>query len=116
MKRKKHQFHCAKCNSALEIYKKGKKHRVLVCPICGILATNPFSATGAASGALLGAELGTIVPGVGNVAGAVIGGAIGGFSGKKKEKDVKLDAVQTHHAHSNSLDKVKLALGGKKHG
>ncbi len=25
------------------IYKKGKGHRVLVCPSCGVLATNPIS-------------------------------------------------------------------------
>ncbi len=39
---KKHQFHCEKCGNPCEIYKKGKKHRVLVCPECGVLATNPL--------------------------------------------------------------------------
>lgn len=38
---KKHAFHCQHCNNELEIFKKGKKHRVLVCPQCGIIATNP---------------------------------------------------------------------------
>lgn len=42
MKKRKHQFHCNSCNSPCEIYKKGKGHRVLVCPNCGILATNPL--------------------------------------------------------------------------
>jgi len=39
--KKAHKFHCQKCDSECEIYKKGKKHRVLVCPECGVLATNP---------------------------------------------------------------------------
>lgn len=39
---KKHQFHCEKCSSPCEIYKKGKAHRVLVCPNCGVIATNPL--------------------------------------------------------------------------
>lgn len=39
MKRKK--FHCMNCNAELEIYKKGKGHRLLVCPNCGIVANNP---------------------------------------------------------------------------
>lgn len=40
MKRKKHVFYCEKCDNPCLIYKKGKQHRVLVCPMCGILATN----------------------------------------------------------------------------
>ncbi len=39
-KRAKHQFHCEKCQNECMIYKKGKNHRVLVCPHCGVLATN----------------------------------------------------------------------------
>ncbi len=42
MAKKKHQFHCEKCGQPCEIYKKGKKHRVLVCPECGVIATNPL--------------------------------------------------------------------------
>lgn len=42
-KARKHQFHCEKCGAPCEIYRKGKKHRVLVCPSCGVLATNPLS-------------------------------------------------------------------------
>lgn len=49
-KKRKHAFHCQRCNSELQIYKKGKAHRVLVCPQCGILATNPFSFKGALRG------------------------------------------------------------------
>lgn len=40
--KQKRQFHCEKCGSPCEIYKKGKKHRVLVCPKCGVIATNPL--------------------------------------------------------------------------
>ena len=52
MKKRKHQFHCQFCGMPCEIYKRGKSHRVLVCPSCGILANNPgklsniFKATG----------------------------------------------------------------------
>lgn len=40
-KKKKHQFVCLKCGSPLQIYRKGKKHRLLFCPQCGLLAQNP---------------------------------------------------------------------------
>jgi len=40
MKTSKHSFYCEKCNSPCLIYRKGKNHRVLVCPQCGVLATN----------------------------------------------------------------------------
>jgi len=42
MKKKKHQFHCMECNTPLEIYKKGKSHRILFCPSCNkVVAMNP---------------------------------------------------------------------------
>jgi len=41
MKKNKHQFHCEKCASPCDIYRRGKNHRVLVCPNCGVIATNP---------------------------------------------------------------------------
>jgi hypothetical protein len=37
---KSHKFHCERCDSECNIYKKGRNHRVLVCPKCGVLATN----------------------------------------------------------------------------
>lgn len=87
MRKQKHQFHCEKCNSGCTIYRKGKKHRVLVCPRCGVLATNPFSAGGALTGAATGATLGSVVPGIGTAAGAAAGGLIGGFlDGGQDEK------------------------------
>ncbi len=86
MKRKARQFHCEKCGSPCTIYRKGKKHRVLVCPTCGVLATNPLSFKGLLGGAATGATVGSVVPGYGTAAGAVIGGVAGLFSGKKKER------------------------------
>lgn len=41
MRKRKRQFHCERCHSPCEIYKKGKNHRVLVCPMHGVIATNP---------------------------------------------------------------------------
>jgi len=41
-KKQKRQFHCEKCGNPCDIYKKGKKHRVLVCQGCGVIATNPL--------------------------------------------------------------------------
>ena len=40
-KRHKKPLICYSCGSIIEIYKKGKKHRVFVCPNCGIIADNP---------------------------------------------------------------------------
>ena len=41
MKKKKRQIYCS-CGNPVTIYKKGKKHRVFVCPQCGIIANNPL--------------------------------------------------------------------------
>lgn len=77
-KRAKRQFHCERCGNPCEIYKKGKKHRVLVCPQCGVLATNPFSFGKSLKGAFRGA-VGSIP-----VVGGAIVGAGEGFEGKKQ--------------------------------
>lgn len=78
MKKRKHQFHCEKCGSPCEIYKKGKNHRVLVCPKCGVLATNPIPLI--AGAALSLARSGAVKKGVKAVSGLVTGK-------KDKEKD-----------------------------
>jgi len=67
MAKKKHNFHCEKCKAECHIYKKGKGHRVLVCPNCGVLATNPFSL----GKALMGVA--KTVPVVSTIAGALEG-------------------------------------------
>lgn len=66
-KRAKHNFHCEKCASECTIYKKGKNHRVLVCPKCGVLATNPFSLAKAIGG------VAKTVPFLGQAVGALEG-------------------------------------------
>lgn len=58
MHKKDHHFYCEKCRSQCMIYRKGKHHRVLVCPHCGVLATNGILST-LAKGAL------KAIPGVG---------------------------------------------------
>lgn len=90
MKRKSHQFHCQACGSACDIYKKGKAHRVLVCPSCGVLATNPTVLGKVAKGLLRS------VPIVGDVAAEFIGNG----DGKAKNTKPKADKVIT-----DSLDK-----------
>lgn len=67
MKKAKHQFHCQSCAAPCDIYKKGKGHRVLVCPNCGVLATNPNVFKKIARGALRS------VPVVGDIAAEFIG-------------------------------------------
>lgn len=69
--KKKHQFHCQHCNSPCEIYKKGKGHKVLVCPHCGVIATNPISFKGALGAAASSIPLvgGLVSYGIENVGG-----------------------------------------------
>lgn len=76
MAKRKHQFHCNTCNSPCDIFKKGKAHRVFVCPQCGILATNPFSLKGALKGGAKGA-IGSIPIAGGAILGALEGGSEG---------------------------------------
>lgn len=106
MARKKHDFHCKKCNSTCTIYKKGKGHRVLVCPRCGVLATNPFSVSDTLGDAAAGAAIGSIVPGIGTTAGAIIGGGIGAVSGylggEDKPKHVEGSVPHHERARMNS--------------
>lgn len=109
-KARKHQFHCEKCASPCEIYKKGKNHRVLVCPSCGVLATNPFSLGRAISGATTGAAVGSAVPGIGTAAGAVVGALGSGFTGGEKESK---PTMQTSVNRFTTEERVKVALGSR---
>ena len=117
MKRRR-QFHCERCGSPCEIYKKGKAHRVLVCPHCGVLATNPISrrATGALSGAATGAALGSVVPVIGTGVGAVGGGLIGALA--NGDEDIPATATtppcNTAQRHRRNLAPfyINKALGG----
>lgn len=100
-KRAKHTFHCDKCANPCTIYKKGKNHRVLVCPSCGVLATNPFSFGKALRGAGKGAV--ASIP----IAGGALAGALEGFEGGKA-------SAPTMSRPSNRFtteERVMMALG-----
>jgi len=84
-------------------------HRVLVCPQCGVLATNPFSIKRALTGGTIGAEAGALVGGVGAIPGAIGGAIIGGFTGKK-EKAAASTAALPHPHKASGIDKMRLAL------
>lgn len=102
-KRKKRQFHCEKCGSPCEIYKKGKNHRVLVCPQCGVLATNPFSFGRSLKGALRGG-IGSIP-----VVGGALVGASEGFSKKERAETTQLRPRDHRNVYS-SEERVRDAL------
>jgi len=95
VKRAKHNFHCEKCASECTIYKKGKNHRVLVCPKCGVLATNPFS---------LGKAIGGIAKTVPFLGQAV--GALEGFS----SSEPKQQATVQRQPRQKGFDYVDWAL------
>lgn len=108
MARKKANFHCDKCHSACTIYKKGRKHRVLVCPHCGVLATNPFSLSGLATGAATGAGTGALFGGAGALPGAIIGGALGAF--KKKEREPAKGTYDAGEHRTSKLSAFEKAM------
>jgi len=89
----KHQFHCQICASPCDIYKKGKAHRVLVCPSCGVLATNPGIFKKLAKGALRS------VPVVGDIAAEFIG----------DKKPSTTSRPQRRDSHS-SIERLQIAL------
>jgi hypothetical protein len=100
MAKKKHPFHCEKCNSECMIYKKGKGHRVFVCPECGVLATNGRGIIRKVAKGLLRS-----VPVVGDVTAELI----------SKDSTQPLSKVPLQHRpyNSHSLDRIKYALSGK---
>ena len=109
---KKKGFHCHSCGLPCEIFKKGRKHKVLVCPKCGVLATNPISWAKAGEGAALGATLGSVVPGIGTGIGGAVGGIVGGVSGlfKKGSKRTAPKEVfdAQEHRRLSSFEKAVL--------
>lgn len=112
--RKKRQFHCQKCGSGCTTYRKGRAHRVLVCPNCGVIATNP-SVTGALGGASTGATIGSLFPGIGTLVGAGVGALVGSIGSDNKpdspplnygkltlfEKAAMLDAIESRGKNVN---------------
>ncbi len=98
MAKRKHQFHCEKCGSPCEIYRKGKKHRVLVCPGCGVIATNPLPLMAAAA--------------VGKVALRAGKKVLGHGEAKKEEEAAPRRQYITHDDADkyNQAEKIGLAL------
>ena len=97
MTKKRRVFHCENCKSPCEIYKKGKTHRVLVCPRCGILASNPLPLAALAASAL---------PSLIEKGGELLGG------GKKKEKgDIQKIVTDSLDKPNKGERYVKMALG-----
>jgi len=94
MKKKKHQWHCAHCGNPCEIYKKGKGHRILDCPQCGIIAKNPTMAGKLIKG------IARSVPVVGGVAGEIIEG----IQEKKERKEPR--APQRDKAYYSYKEKL----------
>lgn len=116
----KHTFFCELCKSPCLIYKKGRSHRVLVCPHHGVLATNGLI-TGGLEGAATGAAIGSVIPGIGTGIGAAVGGALGAYSGYEPEEGARKHAPFDKKAfleaayrrvgrNHNSLERVKYAL------
>jgi len=100
--RKKKQIHCGECSSPAEWYKKGRSHRVLVCPHCGIIANNPLPL------AMLAA---TALPSI-----------IDKVTGKKKAAEPGAMPARQYITHKNANQPtkgeryVKMALGGHSDG
>ncbi|MCX6497168.1 MAG: hypothetical protein NTU93_00025 [Arthrobacter sp.] len=65
--KKKGGIFCQHCKAQVQTFKKGK-HKLYVCPNCGILAFNPTLA-----GSILRAGVG-FIPGVGGIASTIVGG------------------------------------------
>lgn len=96
------------------IYKKGKAHRVLVCPSCGVIATNPFSFKRALGGGLTGAAAGAPIAGVGAIPGAIGGALIGGFTGGEdspRSTSPPSVFVRSPSDRFTTEERVKMALG-----
>lgn len=96
MGKKKRQIHCSACGSPADWYKKGRKHRVLVCEKCGIIANNPIPLLGLLGGA---AARKALVTAGASAAGAYIGKKL---VGEKTEQ--ALDEAKT--VFVDSLDKA----------
>ena len=99
MRKRKHVFYCNECGMPCMMYKKGKSHRVLVCPKCGVLATNGI-------GTILGGAVGSIIPGAGTALGATIGTAAEGlFKSRKKSTPTTTPSAAPGIMRYDNLDK-----------
>jgi len=74
MSKKKHIWHCGKCNSTLLVTRKGKKTKYLYCPTCKELqAYYNFDILGALGG--IAKQAVKFIPGIGPIASMAIEGA-----------------------------------------
>ena len=103
--KKKHPFRCEKCKSECMIYKKGKGHRVFVCPECGVLATNGLKFTDMPM--LQGLK--NLVKNKGDVKQALIDTATGGF-GNSEEGVYTASPKYRRPQNSHVIEKINLAL------
>ena len=108
MKRK--NFHCQNCGNECTIYKKGKAHRVLVCPECGVIATNPSVLGKVAK--KTGKGLLRSIPIVGDI-GAEFLTKDANTPQKKTLSSPTIGTSKSPYSGKYSLDKIKLAMGAK---
>lgn len=91
MKKLKRTFHCERCGNPCTIYKKGKNHRVLVCPQHGVIATNPLPLLAMAAPAAIS--------------------AVSGLLSKRETANVGTTGSACHHRESYSAEeRVRDAL------
>ncbi len=104
MAKKKHPFHCENCEAECIIYKKGKNHRVLVCPNCGVLATNGKGTAGKIIKKIGKGALRSI-PFVGDIGAELLT--------KETSPSPASKSPTIRRNNTQSLEKIKYAIGGK---
>lgn len=112
MRKQKHTFYCENCQSPCIIYKKGRNHRVLVCPNCGVLATNGMFSSVAG---LVGQTAKSKVKNVGKPSlKSTFLPFLSDDEGTSKHSEGGGTGSRTPlYSRSNSLERIKYALGGK---
>lgn len=97
--KKKRIINCGICGSPCTWYRKGKRHRLLICPNDGIIASNPLPLA-----PLLASAAGFIASKAGKK--AVMGGVLTGgaalltkklFGGKKEQQDGTGEESEVRH-------------------
>ncbi len=103
-KSKKH-IYCQKCGNICNWYKKGKNHRVLVCPKCGILAHNPipWATIGKIGGSLIP------IPGA-SIVGEMLGSAVEGASSNEKPAKTTISTREKGTRDLNKLSRNDLII------
>lgn len=97
MTRKKKGFRCEKCNSEIQIYRRGKGHRLFVCPSCGILASNPLPLL---AGALLAKKA------------VQVGSSLLGGIGTKRERETPQEVYRPPREKDHYYEEKALSMRG----